>query len=512
MSFPAELWYEVIRQVSRQDQKTCLSVSKAHHDIAIRSLFSHLRITFGAWYPHGRGSATARGIHYYPDEQDEAMKRRNARIRGEILQHIRRTPHFANIVKKVSILAYAPDEQPDLGSLEEALSLLHGLCGFAWYGSSPPPPPSMVERLRKVSSQSLLELVLPSNVLVDLWPLPRLTSLAFLQRHHSRRPTTEDSTAASTNSIRALITTYASTLRSLCIYGDHLLDLDISLFHHLTELSIINPRTLPDLIAVFEQCTAIRAFTLCDKARYDGQEDVSYEYWSNDEFIDVLRAQPAAFPHLTSFKLMGAWFWADQMEAIAAFLKDKAGLRRLDLMNDKWTRWDGDGIIDDLCPVLEILCGFPQLEVFGFDMRGAQLTQNDMRCLERYIPRSVTALAVTVFAESSKAQAEDWRRLIMGLDSLRYLHILSVYGQERRDIECILSSARLPSLELFGYNQDICWVSQENSDAGTAELGERWPYERVQFRTRDDFGCEDWEWLLRHHGEDNEDVFWIWGK
>ena len=253
--------------------------------------------------------------------------------------------------------------------------------------------------------------------MVNPWPLPRLRSLAFLQRQQSRRPVTEDSTAAATDSVRALITTHASTLRSLCVYGDHLLGLDVSLFHHLTELSIINPSTLPDLSAILEQCTAIRSFTLCDKARYDGQEDVSYEHWSNDEFIDVLRAHPAAFPHLASFKLMGAWFWADQMEAVAAFLKDKAGLRRLDLMNDKWTRWDGDGIIDDLCPVLEILAGFPRLEVFGFDMRGAQLTQDDMRCLERYVPRSVTALAVTVFAESSKARAEDWRRLVSFYDS-----------------------------------------------------------------------------------------------
>ncbi|PIL26343.1 hypothetical protein GSI_12099 [Ganoderma sinense ZZ0214-1] len=394
--------------------------------------------------------------------------------------------------------------------------MLRGLCGFAWYGSNPPPPPSIIERLREASSKTLLDLILPSNVQVNPCPLPRLTSLAFLQRHHSRRPITEDSTAAATNAIRALIATHASTLRSLCVYGDLLSDssaLDVSAFQHLTELSIINPRTLPDLTAIFEQCTAIRAFTLCDKARYDGQEDVSYAHWSNDEFVGVLRAHPTAFPHLAAFKLMGAWFWADQMEAVAAFLRGRKGLRRLDLMNDKWTRWDGDGIIDDLCPVLEILHGLPRLEVFGFDMRGVQLTQDDMRCLEMCIPGSVTALAVTVFAESSKAQAEDWRRFITGLDSLRYLHILSVYGQERGDIEDVLSGSPLPFLELFGYNQDMHWACHENnSDAGTVELGERWPYSRVQFRTRDDLGCEDWEWLLRHHGEDNEDIFWIWGR
>lgn len=101
---------------------------------------------------------------------------------------------------------------------------------------------------------------------------------------------------------------------------------------------------------------------------------------------------------------------------------------------------------------------------------------------------------------------------ITGLGSLRYLHILSVYGEERGDIEGVLSGSPPPSLELFGYNQDMHWVSHGRSDASMVELSasERWPYSRVQFRTRDDFGCEDWEWLLRHHGEDNEDVFCEW--
>lgn len=117
MSLPAELWHEVIRRLSTQDQKTCLSVSRTHHDIAIRSLFSHLHITFGVWYPHGRGSATARGIQYHTDQQEEGMKQRSTRIRDEILQHIQRTPRFANMVKKVSVLAYAADEEPDLSEL-----------------------------------------------------------------------------------------------------------------------------------------------------------------------------------------------------------------------------------------------------------------------------------------------------------------------------------------------------------------------------------------------------------
>ena len=301
----------------------------------------------------------------------------------------------------------------------------------------------------------------------------------------------------------------------------------MSLIAHLTELSVINPPNLTNLAAVFEQCAAIRSFTFCDKARYDGQE-ATYANWSNEEFIDILGKHPNAFPHLTSFKLMGAWFWSDQIEAVATFLKSKTSLRRLDVMNDKWTRWDGDGIVDDWIPLLQILDSFPHLECLGIDMRGAQLTPEDMQQLQRHIPCQLTAFLLTIFAESSKATADHWKQLvsdrfspclrrplpyesalhqITNFESLRYLHILSVYGHERRDIEAILSHPSLASLELFGYNYNMYWLSPPHTSPTTIAISERWPYPRVQFRTRDDFGNDDWEWLLRHHGEDNEDVF-----
>ena len=64
-----------------------------------------------------------------------------------------------------------------------------------------------------------------------------------------------------------------------------------------------------------------------------------------------------------------------------------------------------------------------------------------------------------------------------GFDVLsdRYLHILSVYGYERRHIEDTLSTTPLPSLELFGYNMNMSWVSNREYAEVTAELGEWWP-------------------------------------
>ena len=34
------------------------------------------------------------------------------------------------------------------------------------------------------------------------------------------------------------------------------------------------------------------------------------------------------------------------------------------------------------------------------------------------------------------------------------------------------------------------------------EYGPCWPLEKVKYRTVEDFGCADWEWLLRWHDSD----------
>ena len=45
------------------------------------------------------------------------------------------------------------------------------------------------------------------------------------------------------------------------------------------------------------------------------------------------------------------------------------------------------------------------------------------------------------------------------------------------------------------------WVSHDPT-----AYSEFWPHAKMYFRTVEDYGgCEDWEWLLRHHGQDDDD-------
>ena len=62
-------------------------------------------------------------------------------------------------------------------------------------------------------------------------------------------------------------------------------------------------------------------------------------------------------------------------------------------------------------------------------------------------------------------------------------------------------AARLPpSIELFGYDADLHWVTPDTQ--GTPVIAPPWPWSKVYLRTAEDFGGEeDWEWLLRCHGD-----------
>ena len=53
-----------------------------------------------------------------------------------------------------------------------------------------------------------------------------------------------------------------------------------------------------------------------------------------------------------------------------------------------------------------------------------------------------------------------------------------------------------PSVELVGFNVNLAWVEREPETRRVA-YGECWPLSKVYYRTAEEFGCEEWEWLLK---------------
>ena len=115
MIFPAELWHGVIGQLPTADQRTCLSVSRMHHDIAMTFLFSHVHITLGAWCESLRSFASTEVLGDTVDEDLEHTYLRTARITSQIIQYIVQEPAFASKIRRLSVRAYAVDEWTELG-------------------------------------------------------------------------------------------------------------------------------------------------------------------------------------------------------------------------------------------------------------------------------------------------------------------------------------------------------------------------------------------------------------
>ena len=85
--------------------------------------------------------------------------------------------------------------------------------------------------------------------------------------------------------------------------------------------------------------------------------------------------------------------------------------------------------------------------------------------------------------------------------ALRYLHVATRMPLTR-SLGNALFKRPPPALELLGYNNGMRWVRHRP----TAAYSEFWPHAQMYFRTVEDYrGYEDWEWLLRHHGQDDDD-------
>ena len=107
---PPELWYRIIQVLPPRDQKTCLSVSKMHHDIAVKYVFSHIIITLGLWRRDDEMDPMW-DMNLAPTPVQIIESKRLARANYALLRHIMRTPDFARNVKKLTVRAYSLFEE-----------------------------------------------------------------------------------------------------------------------------------------------------------------------------------------------------------------------------------------------------------------------------------------------------------------------------------------------------------------------------------------------------------------
>ena len=105
---PTELWYRVTQFLPTNVHKTCLSVSKMHHDIVQQYVFEHVIITLELW------EGDEAHFHKESDHPDATQPCKLAKYHFDFLLHIKNTADFACLIKKFIVRAYAPSGESTL--------------------------------------------------------------------------------------------------------------------------------------------------------------------------------------------------------------------------------------------------------------------------------------------------------------------------------------------------------------------------------------------------------------
>ncbi|KAH9851270.1 hypothetical protein C2E23DRAFT_886725 [Lenzites betulinus] len=483
----SELWDLVVKNLPHVDQRNCLSVSKLFRDHARPLLFSRVTIRIGMW--------KAEEDEGFFDDDVELMTRRNV-MYTEMLQYIAGDAKFAKIVKGLSVLAHDqgycdPEEDTDedvsmIPHIIKALEVLPHLRSFRWYGTSPLLTSSVLDALARTCGPTLAELSISvfdwgedaSQYLAQFKNLQTL-SLAGEPRQFPLYHRDENVEPQLT----ALAKSAPDTLRCLSVWRDAVWASPPSVFSGLHELSLQDPNSFKSFGSVLEQCSQLRTLNILASNSECGPQ-----------LTTALKAAPHALPHLASFKLIcsGSASVVDP-DPIIAFLQGKIGMRRVDLaLNKPFANMDA------YTRFLDIFIALPRLEVVGLELQGKDFTRGHMTLLDKCLPLRVSALLLTwgFRVVDDAVTTEDWTAMLKTRVSLGYVHVLDRAGN--LDLRPPLLKDHSPATELLGYGSRLSGI-ERNATTGEWTFAPLWEDTTTSFRTVEDFGCGDWEWLLRNH-------------
>ncbi|PIL26577.1 hypothetical protein GSI_12335 [Ganoderma sinense ZZ0214-1] len=279
----------------------------------------------------------------------------------------------------------------------------------------------------------------------------------------------------------------SSPLHSLGIYSTALRRRNMQCLSTLVDLALALVTGSDPLGPVFTHCSQLRFLTLLVGEEYTG------------DVAATLRAHSDALPLLTAFRLSDPYMDKASAEGVASFLRKKALLERLEMSH----HWESTCSSENIAPVLDILPDLPRLRILGWELSGhsrtdPNLTPDNLLNLSARIPRQLTALSLWVTARSpTTVTEEDWIQFFRDLRACRFIHILTHHGfLGTRTLQAALLDHPPPVSELVGFNEDIAWVERDRETGGVG-YSEPWSLSKVYNRTVEEFGCEEWEWLLR---------------
>ncbi|KAH9926655.1 uncharacterized protein BXZ73DRAFT_102910 [Epithele typhae] len=494
-ALPPELWRLIIECLDRDNTRICLFVSHAFHSIALPSVFRHVNLHFGIW--ELSDVASLRGL---------GSKAKGFTIRSwKILTKITTDPDFAVLVKSLAVYLFPGEDRSGeedtlypfaLCLLLEAIRVLApSLNSVSWFGYS---LPIVMSTLAQCTGSTLQHLVIPFSVVLHNHDL--LTSFTDLRSIivDSGRPNEfvhlyqRDTWIMNVEQLTGFVRRNSSTLTHLSIVGDLAYSLLAPSFVGLQSLELRQEGGISALASVLQHCQSLRELTLLLSIM-----DVGFDV------VDLTAAiAPGTLPHLTSFRLdLGdqpededlCW---DTIKTLVDFLKGKRSLRRLDVVPadlppSRHTRGRR------LQPLFDVLRELPALDTLALKL-GEHCDANTVEHLDTCVPLGVRALRIgCLFYDIGLDDA--LLSLARRRNSLGYFHVLTFESGNTELKERLLNDPPR-ALRLYGdgpYLWDVPRPGSANEGRGTSE---HWSALKTKFRTAEDFGDEDWEWLLRHRG------------
>ncbi|TFY56218.1 hypothetical protein EVJ58_g7772 [Rhodofomes roseus] len=420
----------------------------------MRLVFSEVTVHFGAW-------------ENYEDEDilhgDELEDERSCRSFG-LLNRIIVDPYFASVIRDMEVHTFKLDGVR--GAFE--ICSLRELSSFVWHGNAPLPTAAVIESLER-SCRQLRALSVPLESL-DALPFERLSFV----RSISISTTWPDEDLITDHSLTtAKCKTVHENLQMLEFPFHSPMNVPVNYLPNLTHLGLVIVSTLDGLGPALLQLPHLRSLSVFSPSQ---QEDTLFTTLSS------LRRELRGLTSLALQCYDSSILPAHHAQMLANFLRDRHLLRRL------YCNFEIPP--ESMSFYLDSVGTLKKLEVFDLRMTSQPFTFEFIAGLLAHLPAGLAAMKLT--SKGSLSDASVFSQFWSHFTDFQYLYIRT-WAETDIKPDAIIAGAE--TLQLIGYNGHFYDVEHTS---GKPTLCPPWSARKVVFRNARDFGCEGWEWLMRH--------------
>ncbi|KAH9925771.1 uncharacterized protein B0H18DRAFT_1008165 [Fomitopsis serialis] len=472
---PPELWVKIVESLPLDAARTCLSVNKLFHDVALSTVFARIALGLGTLEAHDLAPEGFPHIRASLRLVEERRTRRSL----EILERIASDLAFGRVVKSLQVQACNADDVSEaavavqIDRLLAAIPSLKNLRVFQWHWSCPRPTENIVQKLAE--SCPLLE-----QFEAPLFSWPSLP-VQLLRSVRSIRTTVGRDDRDELFNMADPAPVLESLWEKMQCPLPGVDGVESCLLDNITDLELLfedayAPRDLQNIV---RKVPCLESLTMVPLQSMDDEPQ--------EEMYGALQVLPLNLPSFDSLAIgpEDERMTPPQIDALCSFLKGRPRLRRF------VTKCNLTAAAAE--PLFEALATLENLEVLGLFLAcDATPTKDWIHRLVDRLPTSLTALALDF--DRGFANKETFAELWARLPALEFVDV-QVHGAAVLTPNQFIRGAR--NLRIVSFQDRFYDV--ERHDGELRVVMPPWPSKKVHFRMVEDFGCADWEWLMRQY-------------